>query len=400
MSGGREIMDDGRVYGLSLRRKVHCYVKQITHGRLYDMIHRVYGFVRKTGFCFRNAILIALIIPTMVSAQERRLVIDTFHSVALEGNLLGDTADRNVIVYLPPSYNTDLHRRYPVVYLLHGNTARVEGTYNPATSWIKRMNINTLMDSLIRAKVVREMILAMPNGRNRYRGSHYVNSSVTGKWADYIARDLVQHIDSNYRTLPSAQSRGLAGCSMGGRGTLYLGMTYPDVFGVIYGLSSGEMNFGELSQPDNPESWSKLLQLQDISQAEWGMVRMIGLAAAFSPNPDRPPFFVDFQYELVDGTVRPLPEVFKKWQAYDPVALVSSSQANLQQLKAIRFDCGKSDGMCITGNRALAKALTAVGIPHIYEEYEGNHGNRWPERMKTKVLPFFSEVLAFTVSSK
>lgn len=364
------------------------------------MIKQVYRVFWDVVVCFRNAVLITFIISTMAFAQESRLAVDTFHSVALEDNLLEDSSDRDIIVYLPPSYDVDLHRRYPVVYLLHGNTARVKATYNPATNWIKTMNINTMMDSLIRAKAVREIILVMPNGRNCYRGCHYVNSSVTGKWADHIARDLVQHIDSNYRTLPSAQSRGLAGCSMGGRGALYLGMTYPDVFGVIYGLSSGEMNFGELSQPNNSESWSKLLQLQDISQAEWGMVRMIGLAAAFSPNPDRPPFFVDFQYELVDGTVRPLPEVFKKWQAYDPVALVSSRQANLQQLKAIRFDCGKSDGMAITANRALAKALTAVGIQHVYEEYEGNHGNRWPERMKTKVLPFFSEVLAFTVSSK
>jgi S-formylglutathione hydrolase FrmB len=188
---------------------------------------------------------------------------------------------------------------------------------------------------------------------------------------------------------------------MGGRGALYLGMKYPDVFGAIYGLSSGTMNFGEVYQRDVPEpEWlSKLLQLQDIRQAELEMWWMIGRAAAFSPNPDRPPFLVDLPYELVDGTVRPLPEVFKKWQAYDPVALVSSSEMNLRKLKAIRFDCGKSDGV-INNSRSLAKALSAVRIPHIFEEYGGTHGNRIHERIETKVLPFFSEVLAFAVSSK
>jgi enterochelin esterase-like enzyme len=368
------------------------------------MIKRIPRLVGKEADCYKNAILIIFIISTLVSAQERRLVVDTFHSVSLEGNLLWDSSERNVIVYLPPSYDDDVGKRYPVVYLLHGNSARYAGTFNPNGNWIEGhyqgMNIKTSMDSLIiDAGVVWEMILVMPNGRNRYRGSHYVNSSVTGKWADYIANDLVEHIDSTYRTIPLPQCRGIAGHSMGANGTLYLGMTNPDVFGAIYCMSGG-LNFSYLPDQhnDDPEWWMKLLQLQDINQAELRMVSIIGLSAAFSPNPDRPPFFVDFPYELIDDTLRPLPEIWKKWQAFNLVNLVSFQQVNLLRLRAIRFDCGTSDSN-IVANRALAEALSAEGITYGYEEYEGTHGNRIRNRMETKVLPFFSEVLAFTNST-
>ncbi len=188
---------------------------------------------------------------------------------------------------------------------------------------------------------------------------------------------------------------------MGGRGTLYLAMAYPGSYGAIYGLSSGQMDFGEpLQPPDNPEWWSKLLTLQDISQAEQWMVRMIGLAAAFTPNPNRPPFYVNFQYELVEGKVLPMPTVWRKWLAYDPVALVPSSEANLRQLRGIRFDCGLSDQVALDNNRAFARALTEAGISYEFEEYTGNHLNRIRERIETRVLPFFSDILEFVPSNK
>jgi len=203
------------------------------------------------------------------AAREGRLVMHKFRSAALEGNLLGDSPDRSVVVYLPPGYDTTPDRRYPTVYLLHGNTSIQKGDFNPCAVWTRGtfqgMNIETSMDSLVNSKDVREMILVMPDGSNRYQGSHYVNSPVTGNWAEYIVRDLVQHIDRNYRTIPAAPSRGLAGHSMGGRGTMYLGMNFPGVFGALYGMSTGQMDFGHwFSQPAETKWWSKLLFLKNI----------------------------------------------------------------------------------------------------------------------------------------
>lgn len=133
-------------------------------------------------------------------ASVGQLIFDTIYSPALAGNLLGDSANRSVIIYLPPSY-TRTEKRYPVLYLLHGftqrNTAWVDGTF-------QGLNIGTAMDSLISAGAVREMIIVMPDAYNRYRGAHYVNSPVIGNWSDFVTRDLITYTDGTYRTTPSA----------------------------------------------------------------------------------------------------------------------------------------------------------------------------------------------------
>ena len=84
---------------------------------------------------------------------------------------------------------------------------------------------------------VREMIIVMPNAYTRYQGSMYSSSLTTGDWENFIARELVAYIDSHYRTISNRMSRGLAGHSMGGYGTLRIGMKHPDVFSSIYALS-------------------------------------------------------------------------------------------------------------------------------------------------------------------
>src|SRR5262249_47326006 len=110
-------------------------------------------------------LLFVCFIPQLALAGEGQLVSATVHSRALEGNLLGDTADRSVLVYLPPSYDSTPTKRYPVVYLLHGNTLR-------NTVWtegrIQGLHIKTALDALIAAGTIREMIVVMPDAYNRY----------------------------------------------------------------------------------------------------------------------------------------------------------------------------------------------------------------------------------------
>ena len=338
-------------------------------------------------------LLLACFMPQLALAAEGRLVSNTVHSRALEGNLLGDAAERSVIVYLPPSYDSTPAKRYPVVYLLHGNNQRntlwTEGRF-------QGMNIKTAMDTLIASGTIREMIVVMPDVSNRYLGSHYANSALTGHWADFVSQDLVGYIDTTYRTVRSPTGRGLAGHSMGGRGTLYLGMKYPGVYSAIYGLSSGRMAFEQFA-PFNNETWAQVLALRDTGNVDSKFFGPVGFSAAFSPNPNRPPLLVDFPYEIVEGQVKRVEAVWQKWLAHDPVALFASHQENLRQLRAIQFDCGISDQIAglLAANRLFAQALTKAGILHRYEEYDGDHSSGIRKRLETKVLPFFSEVLAF-----
>jgi enterochelin esterase-like enzyme len=347
---------------------------------------------------FRRALVISLLaclacfIPQSARAGEGQLVSSTVRSAALEGNLLGDAADRSVIVYLPPSYDSTPTKRYPVVYLLHGNNQR-------NTVWtdgrFQGLNVKTVMDTSVAAGTIREMILVMPDVNNRYIGSHYVNSVVAGRWADLITQDLVAHIDTAYRTLKASDSRGLTGHSMGGRGSFYLAMKYPGVYGAIYGLSPGRMAF-EQFEPFDKATWSQVLALRDAN-VDRRFFGPVGFSVAFSPNPNRAPLLVDFPFELVGGEVKRVDSVWQKWLAHDPVALLASHQANLKRLRAIQFDCGTSDQIVglLAANRLFTEALTKEGISHRFEEYNGDHNSRIGERVATKVLPFFSSVLAF-----
>src|SRR5579871_3209502 len=131
--------------------------------------------------------------PSRATAVEHIKV----HGKSLEGNLEADSPDRDVTVYLPPSYTTQKSRRYPVVYLLHGYGGR-DDTFNG--------RLATLPDSADRdvtSGAAKEMIVVMPNAYTLHKGSMYSNSITTGYWEDYIAIDLVSYVDSHYRTLPN-----------------------------------------------------------------------------------------------------------------------------------------------------------------------------------------------------
>src|SRR5215467_8820985 len=111
------------------------------------------------------------------------------HGKSLEGNLEGDSPDRDVFVYLPPSYATKKSQRYPVVYLLHGYGLTGE-------RWMTFADLAGAAEKDIAAGTMKEMILVNPDAFTKYNGSMYSNSVTTGDWEGYIAEDLVSYVDS------------------------------------------------------------------------------------------------------------------------------------------------------------------------------------------------------------
>jgi len=88
------------------------------------------------------------------------------------------------------------------------------------------------------------------------------------------------------------------------------------------------------------------------------------------------------------------PEVAVKWAANSPLAMLDQYVPNLRQYKAIAMDVGLQDNL-ITSNRVFEEALTRFGLTHTFETYEGDHSNHVADRLEQKVLPFFSQQLAF-----
>ena len=327
--------------------------------------------------------------PSFSVAGQGRLVEAVIHGQALEGNLLGDSADRDVTVYLPPGYDEMQERRYPTLYLLHGYTGT--NKYWP--------EIEDTANDLMQLSV-EPIIIVMPNAHNTYQGSFYANSPVTGNWEDFIADDLVGYMDHTYRTLPQVSSRGIAGHSMGGYGALRLATRRSDVFGAGYGMSAAVVGIVDRESSDifRDAAWPPTLRLEGMGQfggASFASRVQIAIGAAFTPNPDKPPFFADLPFELVGDEVQLAESVWNQWLAQTPYAMIEEFGTELSQLRGLAFDVGSSDGFSHIppDNRAYSAALTAAGIPHTFEEYDGDHSNRIAERMGSRVLPFFSSQL-------
>ena len=306
----------------------------------------------------------------------------TVHGQSLEHNHVVDSADRDVSIYLPPGYNSG-EQRYAVLYLLHGYTATDQGWMNPSYVGLPEM-----MDRLIEHHTIAPMIVVMPNAFNRFAGSFYANSELSGNWEDFIAHDLVAYIDAHYRTLASSASRGIAGHSMGAYGALRIGMQHPDVYSVAYGMSPCCVGWDDDYRSDVVKA-EKAKNLQEVVAGGMGPQIMLALAAAFSPDLHNPPLGVDWPY---DAKGHPVPEVIARWKANMLTEIAMKYAAGGRRLAALGFDVGRQDDL-LPEAQQLDKQMTKLGIAHQFSEYDGDHNNRIHERMEKVVLPLMAKEL-------
>ncbi len=351
-------------------------------------------FSLRLGFIF----LLLFFAAQSVFTQGGKIVSETLHSKSLEKTATGESPDRNVSVYLPPDYETARAKRYPVIYLLHGIGDTQETWLDDGGGdW---SHIKSVMDKGIGEGRFRAMIIVMPDERTKWFGSFYVNSSATGNWEDFTVKDLVSFVDRKYRTLASAASRGVAGHSMGGYGAITLGMKHPEVFSVVYGMNPGLIGWGGDLTIETP-AFKSILEAKTFDEILQGGALTAGtltVAQAFSPNPNKPPFYADFPFAMVNGKLQPNEPAYGKWMENFPVNMVGKYKSNLQKLKGLKFDSGYDDEYRFIpiNSRALSLVLTNSGINHVFEEYNGDHRNRmWGRtgRLSTEVLPYFEMLL-------
>lgn len=310
------------------------------------------------------------------------------HGKSLEGNLSGDSPDRDVSVYLPPSYASSAGKRYPVIYMLHGFTDSDDKWMGPTKHWI---NLPTLLDRSAAAGTSQEFIVVMPNAYTRFHGSMYSSSVTTGDWETYVAKELVAWVDGRYRTLASRESRGIAGHSMGGYGAMRLGMKHPDVFSSVYLLSPCCLapTRGAAQPMESPHPAQLVKSDEEFQKAPFGVKAVIAGAAAWAPNPKNPPFYLDLPTK--DGT--PQPEVLARLTANALLTQLDQYIYALRQLKGFAFDAGDKDAGIAETVRVMHARLEAYGVPHQSAIYEGDHVNRVGVRIETEMLPFFSKLL-------
>ncbi len=350
--------------------------------------------MKKLIFCF---IFITAVLS--VSSQSGKIITDEIHAVSLEKILIGDSPERNVLVYLPPDYDKQTESRYPVVYFLHGFTPAANKTWIIENEGL-RMNIGTMMDKLIAEKTVRPMILVMPDAKNKFGGSFYTDSVTTGNWEDFITRELVDFIDKKYRTIPNASSRGITGHSMGGYGAIKLAMKHPDIYGAVYATSPCCLD--DYPNPNSPNAFmveaSNTKSWDDIEKTSFFARTFLASAAAFSPNPSKPPFYADFPVKKKGEPDESAEKSQARWLANTPMWMVDQYRVNLMKLGGIAFDVGTKEEL-LKSIRGFSEKLKLNKIEHTFEEFEGDHIDKTAERIETRILPFFSQQLEFSAKS-
>ncbi len=310
------------------------------------------------------------------------------HGAALEGNLEGDAVDRDVFVFLPPSYQKDKHRRYPVVYALHGYSIGAE-------QWTHEIHVPQTIEGAF-AQGAKEMIVVLPDSKTVHNGSMYSSSVTTGDFEKFISQDVVAYIDAHYRTIPDRGSRGLAGHSMGGYGASRIGMKHPDVFGSLYIMSPCCMSArAATANPELEKAVAAAKTPADTSSLPFFVGAQLASAAAWSPDPKNPPLYLDLPVK--DGV--PQPDILAKWAANAPLAFVDQYIGNLKQYRAISMDVGDQDRLRIDAGK-LHDILDDYGIANSFEIYPGTHTSAVADRFQNHVMPFFSKNLCFQAGCK
>lgn len=194
------------------------------------------------------------LLPTTVAAAATSAQAAASGGYLKDGAFFSQALGRTMPygIYLPPTYDSDPNRRYPVVYMLHG----AGGHYS---EWVA-YGLPETAEDLIWDGQIQPLIIVMPQGDHSYFVNHVGTDGE--RWGDYIAFDLIAHIDTTYRTIPQPSSRAIGGLSMGGFGALQLAFTHPDIFGAVGAHSPALRTVEQLSDildpTDAPEDFDPI----------------------------------------------------------------------------------------------------------------------------------------------
>jgi S-formylglutathione hydrolase FrmB len=315
----------------------------------------------------------------MKTMERGKVHVLRHSSTVLRGNALGDPADRDLYCYLPPGYDAS-EDTYPVIYWLSGFTGNGRMMFN-FDPWAESIDLR--LDRLIGAEAMPPVICVLPDCFTRLGGSQYADSSATGSYETYVVNELVPFVDSQLRTKASRDHRGLTGKSSGGYGAMRLAMRHPDVFGAM-GSHAGDAYFAYCYLPDFPKFTTGIEKAGGVEQfvrdfyalpkktsEAMEVLNILAMAACYSPNPSAP-LGIDLPVTLPSGEIRA--DVWKRWEANDPVHMARDHAAALRSLKKIYLDAGMRDEFNLhIGARIFTKRLDELGVSYIYEEFDDTH---------------------------
>jgi S-formylglutathione hydrolase FrmB len=290
-------------------------------------------------------------------------------SEVLQGNPLGDPAERPLWVYVPPGYDADRRRRFPAVYVIQGYTGHVAMWRNRSPF---RQPFPEMADAVFGSGQAPGTIVVYVDAWTAYGGSQFVDSPGTGRYHTYLCDEVVPWVDAHYRTLDAAAHRAIMGKSSGGFGAMITPMLRPDLFGAL-ATHAGDSLYELCYIPEFGKSvrhlrdydgdiWKWWADFQSrtsfTKEADHDLLMLLGVSACFSAREDGT---VELPFDPLTGQLRPA--VWQRWLDWDPVRMVPQHAAAVRGLGGIWIDAGKRDEWFLDlGATAYREALRAAGV--------------------------------------
>jgi hypothetical protein len=206
-----------------------------------------------------------------------------------------------------------------------------------------------------------------------------------GRWDDFLLQEAVPFVEKSLGC-GGAGKRGIFGKSSGGYGAMVHALLHPDFWSaaavhsgdmfmelmyrhefvpVLRALTKVEFDFGKWVD----DFW----QSKKFKDSDIHIIMMLAQAASFDPDPSAR---YGVRLPVTHDTCEIIPERWANWLKWDPLTLVESRGTGMKQMKALYIDCGDVDQYnLVYGARRMHKRLTAMDVPHTYEEFPDNHSS-------------------------
>ncbi len=301
-------------------------------------------------------------------------------SRALAENPLGDAPRRLVLAYLPPGHGA---APLPAVYFLHGFTGSARGWTNTS---VFAPTVPERLDALVASGAIPPLVGVFPDGMTALGGTQWTNAPAVGRYQDYVAEDVVAHVERTLGTIPRREARAIVGKSSGGYGALAMGRDRPDVFAHL-ACHAGDAYFEYCYLSDFPKAAAALAGATDaadwlaaarrraaetkLSGGDHPVLNVLAMAAHYAADPAAP-LGLALPFELPSGRVRE--DVWTRWLEHDPVRFVPRALDAYRRLASVFVDCGTKDEFNLRwGARMVVAALRGGGIEVVHEEFEDGH---------------------------
>ncbi len=337
---------------------------------------------------YRAVILSFLLVffTPLAKAAEPSIEIIEFDSKVLANNPLHDPTLRKVAVFSPKQATKSA--QLPVVYYLPGFGGSAEGFIKDQAKWLKV--VQKISDEVTPVR------LAVVDGRTRWSCSQYVNSSAQGFYGNYIADEIVAHVEAKFPAPWKGVRRVIAGHSSGGFGALRMGMLRPKFFDGVIALSpDSDFDTTHIYLSTDPSvtnaspSQITAIMSRSVPAPKGELLYAVALSAAYAPIDWKHPGQFEWLFD-VNGRFRT--EIWHEWLNNDPLVIVRRDRKAFRATQAIYLEGAQLDEYKANiGARKIYEALHNRQSRCTFYEPPGKHGEHVPERLQRGIAWIFNK---------